>query len=173
MVQDNRSYANGTGGLVIWATNTVACNNVIYNNHTAAGNLLGSSKSGIKVGDNANGVKLYNNTVYGQQANASDKGIEVSAAAVNTEVRNNIAFNNATNIVVEGKGSDGATIVLEANLTTNPQFVDTVAANFALQAGSPAIDTGMTLNAIPDDYTGVLRPQGLAYDIGAYEYVFP
>ena len=35
-----------------------------------------------------------------------------------------------------------------------------------LQVGSPAIDTGLTLPAITNDYYGTSRPQGAGYDIG-------
>ena len=167
IVRNNRSYQNGTGGLVIWATNSLVYNNLIYNNHTAAGNLLESPKAGILVGGLSNGVKIYNNTVYGQKANAGDTGIKVSEGAVDTEVMNNIVFNNAKNITNKGTGT-----ILAANLTSDPKFVNAAAANFALQLGSPAIDMGETLSAVPRDYAGVSRPQGPAYDIGAYEYVY-
>ena len=36
-------------------------------------------------------------------------------------------------------------------------------------ANSPAIDHGMTIAEVPADYLGAPRPQGSAYDIGAYE----
>lgn len=38
-----------------------------------------------------------------------------------------------------------------------------------LQAGSPAIDHGIT-TTIMADFDGVLRPQGTAFDLGAFEY---
>ncbi|TMA51589.1 MAG: right-handed parallel beta-helix repeat-containing protein, partial [Deltaproteobacteria bacterium] len=166
IVRNNRVSTNGTGGLVLWATNTLAYNNLVYNNHTAAGNLLGSPKSGIRVGSAANGVKLYNNTVYGQKATSDDIGIEVASGALNTMVKNNIAYNNARGIANSGTGT-----TLAANLTTDPKFVNATAANFTLQAGSPAIDAGVTLSAVPNDYARVSRPQGPAYDIGGYEFV--
>ena len=167
LVRNNRVYTNGTSGVVLWATNTLAYNNVIYNNHTAAGNLLGSAKSALKVGGISTGVKLYNNTVYGQKANSSDKGIEVSSGAANTEVRNSIAYNNAKNL-----STSGTNTLLTNNLTTttDPKFVDApVTTDFHLQATSPAIDAGVPLPSVPTDCDGNPRPQGLAYDIGAYE----
>lgn len=40
----------------------------------------------------------------------------------------------------------------------------------ALLSGSSAIDAGTSTNAPNDDQRGVARPQGVAHDIGAYEY---
>jgi hypothetical protein len=60
------------------------------------------------------------------------------------------------------------------NLTdTDPLFVDDTFSNpdLQLQSGSPCIDAGATISAITVDFLGVSRPQGSAYDIGAYEFV--
>jgi len=62
---------------------------------------------------------------------------------------------------------------------TNPLFVNPGNAtidnltmvNAALQSGSPAIDAGMTIADVTNDYVGTARPQGSAYDIGAFESV--
>jgi hypothetical protein len=43
--------------------------------------------------------------------------------------------------------------------------------NFHLSSSSLAIDRGVTLAGIVSDKDGVARPQGSAYDIGAYEYL--
>jgi hypothetical protein len=51
-----------------------------------------------------------------------------------------------------------------------PRFVDPYGADFHLQATSPAIDKGSSIDAPVDDYDGTPRPQGTGYDIGAYEY---
>jgi hypothetical protein len=42
--------------------------------------------------------------------------------------------------------------------------------DYHLQAGSPAIDKGYRLESVTMDFDSVPRPQGSAYDIGAYEY---
>jgi chitodextrinase len=52
----------------------------------------------------------------------------------------------------------------------NPLFVNPAQYDFRLQAGSPAIDEGLALPEVPTDRDGVPRPQGLGYDLGAYEY---
>lgn len=54
-------------------------------------------------------------------------------------------------------------------------FVDPVSSNFRVKSGSSAIDAGADLsgNGVTEDILGVTRPKGLAYDIGAFEYVAP
>lgn len=49
----------------------------------------------------------------------------------------------------------------------NPEFQG---AGFELQETSPAIDAGLTLAAVTTDVNGTSRPQGDAYEIGAYEF---
>ena len=50
-------------------------------------------------------------------------------------------------------------------------------AEYVPGAGSPAIDAGVDPAAVGvtlmTDYNGVARPQGAAYDIGAFEVVPP
>ena len=50
-----------------------------------------------------------------------------------------------------------------------PQFVDPANHDYHLLFNSPAIDAG-TNTGVATDYDGTARPQGAAYDIGAYEY---
>jgi hypothetical protein len=48
-------------------------------------------------------------------------------------------------------------------------FVNVSSSNYQLKSGSPAIDAGTGLADVPTDILGVTRPQGVAWDIGAYE----
>ncbi len=41
--------------------------------------------------------------------------------------------------------------------------------DFATPAGSPAVDAGVALTGVTDDFLGSARPSGGGYDIGAYE----
>jgi hypothetical protein len=50
----------------------------------------------------------------------------------------------------------------------DPMFASYPAADFRLQAGSPAIDRGSVAN-ISSDINGSSRPLGNGFDIGAYE----
>ena len=84
--------------------------------------------------------------------------------------RNNICYQNAVNSVIATQTANVITNVSH-NLFTNPSFVDAPNANFRLRSGSPAIDAGVTIPELITDTAGITRPQGFAYDIGAYEYV--
>jgi len=56
------------------------------------------------------------------------------------------------------------------DITAKPLFVDPDNGDFRLKPGSPGIDAGMTIGDVKTDLRGVGRPQGKAYDIGAYEH---
>jgi hypothetical protein len=47
--------------------------------------------------------------------------------------------------------------------------VDAAARDFHLHPNSLAIDVGMALSEVPDDFDAVSRPRGVGYDIGAFE----
>ncbi len=49
-------------------------------------------------------------------------------------------------------------------------FVDPTNNNYQLKPGSPAINAGASLLDVPVDILGVARPQGIGWDIGAYEF---
>ena len=48
-------------------------------------------------------------------------------------------------------------------------FVSAGRNDYHLTAGSPAIDAGTTIDGVVADRDNVPRPQGRAYDVGAYE----
>ena len=74
----------------------------------------------------------------------------------------------AVNFIPVAKGGGGHVI-------GNARFVNESGGDVRLLAGSPAIDAGVSTNAadlglIVSDLDGLTRPQGAAYDIGAYEF---
>ena len=50
-------------------------------------------------------------------------------------------------------------------------MTDTANDDFTLQSGSPAINIGTTVAIATPDFAGTVRPQGPAYDVGAYEFL--
>jgi hypothetical protein len=88
----------------------------------------------------------------------------------NTTIQNNIF--SQTPIAPNVCGTLKGTIT---NNLTNPNvsatFVNAPSGDFHLKQGSPAINAGTTIVGIYTDFTGTSRPQGAAYDMGAFEYV--
>ena len=76
--------------------------------------------------------------------------------------------------IIEGgaPGVPDMSIDPNGNLDVDPKFVNADARNYRLAAGSPAIDR-VTSWGVGNDILGVARPQGLSYDIGAYEVFVP
>ncbi len=54
-------------------------------------------------------------------------------------------------------------------LSVDPLFVDSVAGNYRLEAGSPAVDSANPSSTLTIDFDGNPRPQGAANDRGAFE----
>jgi hypothetical protein len=55
-------------------------------------------------------------------------------------------------------------------MLSNPGSV--VATDYSPRVGSPLLDVGGTVAVVTTDYLGTTRPQGAAYDIGAFEGVW-
>ena len=53
----------------------------------------------------------------------------------------------------------------------DPDFTNAASGDFTLLSASPAINAGTTLATVTTDRNKVTRPQGSAYDMGAYEKV--
>ncbi len=56
------------------------------------------------------------------------------------------------------------------NLDVDPLFFDAANGDLRIFLESPAVDSGTSTGAPIDDIRGVLRPQGLGWDMGAYEW---
>jgi hypothetical protein len=162
--------------------NVIIRNNILYNN----------AGPGILIPGIAANVKVFNNTIYGNK-----EGAAFFAKGNPNEVNNLIITNNIFDlsgstgprapeyhVIIESKNSD---FILENNLywpgprrsknisdasahTGDPMFVNPMGRNFHLRKGSGAIDKGISLSEVPKDKDGVNRPQGSAFDIGAYEF---
>jgi hypothetical protein len=90
----------------------------------------------------------------------------VSHIYVGSSSANIVVDNNFYNSGPRTSGASDPNAVLG-----NPLFVNITTEDFHLQGTSPAIDVGVNLAEVPVDKDGVARPQGSAFDMGAYEYV--
>jgi Right handed beta helix region len=149
-------------GILVAGYDGQVYNNVLYNIPFFAGTQTAAID--LYYGPNH---QVYNNTIY----NVEVIGIQIRASPGyegNAQIRNNIVYQNARAAISDY----GPSTQLSNNLTdgTNPNFVNAGAANFRLQPGSRAIDTGTGLSIVTTDLTGGRRPEGAGFDIGAYEY---
>jgi parallel beta-helix repeat protein len=150
----------GGGVTITRGDGTIAYNNLVCNNK--GGTAVFNTGWGFFVAYGVRNAKLFNNTVYGNDL----EGIYIDADADGTVVKNNIVYGNLRGPITD----TGTNTVLSNNLTINPSFIDPVHDNFKIQPASAAIDEGVVLSEVPNDFDGVPRPQGSAYDVGAYEY---
>jgi len=69
-------------------------------------------------------------------------------------------------------GAGNAPVWDTTAINANPNFANVAAANFQLQEGSPCVDAGKDVSSVVSlDLLGASRPQGLAFDIGAFEWI--
>lgn len=158
-----QEYGNGAGHMI-------AVNNTIVASH--GGIVLGSGNPSNPSDYNFIG----NNIIYSNAYNGGGYGILECCAS--GEVGSHQTYTN--NLLYENTPSS-LSLAYSGNspveeVTASPLFVNYTGdqtGHYQLQAGSPAIDAGTSLDAPNHDIRGVLRPQGSAYDIGAYEFSSP
>ena len=187
-IYDNLVYNTPDNGIILSSelngtqqsmTGISIYNNILY------GNAVGFSVGSISVPANTFSFTFINNTIY----NNSYGGITLGNASyiLSGIVRNNIIVGTSGNILTSLSGS-GSQVVIDHNLFYNPggynasniygtnyiqadPLFNNPPTDFSLQSGSPAIDAGSATAAHATDYIGTSRPQGVRYDIGAYEYI--
>jgi parallel beta-helix repeat protein len=158
IIRNNKIYGNGVHGspayavVITWGSDNLVYNNLVYGN-----------RGGIQVYSGSTNTGIYNNTIYGN----NDEGIVMQYYGTGATIRNNIVYANGTNIQDWG---GAAAPTLDHNLMTDPAFQSAAGGDFSLTSTSRAIDAGATISLFTTDIANAPRPQGSAYDIGAYEY---
>lgn len=138
-------------------------NNQIYNNVITGINVGNVNANNVALVTSGDSNKIWNNTIY----NNTNTGVTVDAAATNTVLTNNIIYlSTGTNLINSGTGTTQTTNLVG----TDPLFVNAAGGNYKIQSGSPARDAGTTVATVTTDIDDIPRPQGVAYDIGAYEF---
>ena len=132
-------------------------------------------------------VQLFNNTLYdcGARGGGASGAIAVAAGPVGIQMDDNLIEALAGESYVSGDtgsapaitgsnnlldGAGAAPSYLTGSVSGAPQFTSAAAGDFHLTSSSPAVDHGKA-TAAATDADGNPRPQGAAFDIGAYELV--
>lgn len=159
-----RARIHGNTGSVLFSS-CGGCrleNSLIYDN-SASGPVLGPFGNSY-----APGPGVFNTTIVGNTGHCFVWG------STDVTAQNNICRSNTGTNGFEAFG--GGTLTQTNNICSSgcassgdPLFTNEGANDYTLTEKSPALNTGVTLAAIPDDFNGVLRPQGSAYDLGALE----
>jgi Putative Ig domain/Abnormal spindle-like microcephaly-assoc'd, ASPM-SPD-2-Hydin/Immunoglobulin domain/Protein of unknown function (DUF1565) len=192
------NYQNNDHGIYIDAAFTSA-NNVTIKNNIFYRNERGWS---IQVYPAAvSNLRILNNTFLCANPYRNGH-ITLAAPVTNSAIENNISWQPTTGFLQYDNTSGYSNLSVSNNLTyqgtvgaetapagmvysgnldnSDPLLVsapgctvdDPSVPNAYLQTGSPAIDAGVTLSDVPIDYAGTSRPQGVRFDIGAFEYIF-
>ncbi|CAN5149140.1 hypothetical protein BH20ACT13_BH20ACT13_10790 [soil metagenome] len=168
--QSHGMYVNGTRRLIV--------NNVVYNHPDGfgihiypkndgtivAGNTVAFNELGGMVvgGSDVSNITIRNNIF----AYNGRYGIAVTDDAEGTRIDTNLLYRNTSGDI--RSKADGVTI--GENTTAPPRFAGGRVRNFHLTRGSAAIDQALAAYAQVVDLDGVIRPQGRAPDIGAFEW---
>ena len=181
-IYENGSGKEGNGGIGTRDfSRPIIAGNVIYNNN----------HSGIGVRDNAK-PSIINNTICKHcSSEVASAGIRFNQNSPDNTVKilnNIIAYNDRGLITPPGHSYSGNDFndvwnnfngdflgfeKGENSISSDPLFVDIENNLFSLQKDSPCINTASSESAPRIDIAGVLRPQGVHPDIGAYEYLTP
>ncbi len=142
-------------------------------------------------------VDVFNNTLFDCGANHS-RNADGSRGAFSVgggptklmmRLRNNIIYQLSGEVYLDGSkaqitgeknlwfGAGNGPAQAQNNVNADPQFIDLAKFDFHLRGSSPARDAGAAVlpgnpfvgNDHPTDKDGVPRPQGKAFDLGAYE----
>jgi hypothetical protein len=132
----------GTPPAGAWVT---LMNAVVYNVATA-----------FRYEDHIEQLRIWNTTLG---LGVTRPFLAASSTATGLDVRNLLSIS-----ALSAEASHSSNLQVGVNA-----FVNASVHNYALAAGAAAIEAGTTISEVRTDRTGVLRPQGARYDIGAYE----
>jgi hypothetical protein len=119
--------------------------------------VIENTATAFRYEDNIERLQVWNTTVGAGVTRAFQAA---SSTATGLDVRNTLFLASSK----PAEASDPSN-----RLATSAMFMNAAAGNYALVAGAAPIDAGLTIAEVTTDRAGVSRPQGTAYDVGAYE----
>ncbi len=178
-IVNNVLYDNHATGIAGWDDgfsisfgthdNLIACNTILQAAPTPSGQ---RSRFAVSLLNGSSRNRLVGNVLH--HPSAPSKGsIDIDSSSL-------AGLDSDYNVVVSLFAVDETFIGLSAwqalgqdlhSIVASPSalFVDAANHDLHLRAGSPAIDRGTSVAGVTTDRDGAARPQGLAFDIGAYE----
>ena len=170
-IQNNLIYNTHASGISLYMIDggEPAKNNVVVNNTIL---VASNGRWAINIQNASTGTHLYNNILG--NAHPSRGSIDIAADALPGFVSNNNVMldrftTDDSNTILQLAGWQAATGQDAASSVADPMFVSPGADDYHVQAASPAVDKGTATEAPASDLEGTARPQGAAFDIGAYE----
>ena len=164
-IMNNIVYQTSGWGIHLWhnANHVIITNNTVFQNQQG-GMVIGGSLEGNDIQPGIDSGTIVNNNIV---VNNGYWGIrEMGRVGVNYYTDNLLYGNASGDYSLNGGGTPSGTI------HADPMFVNyqpVSGGDYHLRTGSPAIDHGTSSNAPSYDMDLQPRPQGSAYDIGAYE----
>lgn len=165
-------------------SNSVYCNGGNFSHMTITNNV-----GGVYIASSSNTINLFNSVVWGNKTDAlGETGISLFSNTGNLSVViNNTAINpailpeyytqaNNVNIEADNDSEVGAKGPGFTTITTfwgapvgETQTTELLAADWSIKYTSGLLNIGKTIASVTTDRIGTTRPQGSAYDAGAYE----
>ena len=199
LIENNHIYENGRGGCsginMDGVTDTIIRSNLLTQNH--AGGISLFQENGTVCSQN---IQLLNNTILQAEDSRWAINLS-NDDCVNNKIFNNIiltshewrgsilipsssisGFESDHNVIMDRFSSDDDNSVISLSewqalgydlnsVIATPTDLFANSNDFHLLPQSPAIDAGLTLPGVKFDLDGTPRPQGAAYDIGAFETI--
>ncbi len=178
----HHNYGTGSDGFLEVGGGSAQNIRVAYNISDNNYNGFACMHLGGTFNSTINNFRIENNTIVKTMSQGYRQLDCISSGVSSSQllVRNNIfyssigiantgSFTHNNNIYYMTNGASVGYGLGSGETQTNPLFVNIGGGNYILQAGSPAINSGMNLG-YGTDYDGDAIPRGGAYDIGAYEY---
>ena len=176
------NHANYSGGGIFHYSNDCAVfgvrskTNIVH--CTIAGNTSNESSQIAVANDYYNELYIYNSVFWGSDNNVmqfyNPREVDYPYYTFPAEIYPYYTYLNFCAVTGGFTGEGDLNINLSTNNTgdvNSPCFTDPSAGDYTLQYNSAIKDMALYKYKTETDILGVTRPQGAAYDIGAYEFV--